>query len=104
MANSGPSPPCPIARCPLGQRDWWRHASTPDRTGTSMRTVRERMGIRSACKEPGTLRSARAIRTTIHKTAKRVLDAAERTETCVVVKRERNLDGVRKVVAGNIDT
>ncbi len=62
------------------------------------------MDIQSAYKEAGTLRGAAAICGTNHKTVKRILEAAERAETGVEVKRERNFDGVREVVAKKIDT
>ena len=62
------------------------------------------MDIQSAYKEAGTLRGASAICGTTHKTVKRILEAAERAETGVEVKRERNFDGVREVVADKIDT
>ena len=62
------------------------------------------MDIQSAYKEAGTLRGAAAICGTTHKTVKRILEAAERAETGVEVKRERNFDGVREVVAGKIDS
>ena len=70
-----------------------------------MKSVRERMDIQSAYKEAGTLRGAAAICGTTHKTVKRILEAAERAEAVVVaVKRDRNFDGVREVVADKIDT
>ena len=62
------------------------------------------MDIQSAYKEAGTLRGAAAICGTTHKTVKRILEAADRAETGVEVKRERNFDGVREVVAAKIDT
>ena len=62
------------------------------------------MDIQSAYKEAGTLRGAAAICGTTHKTVKRILEAAERTEAGVAVKRERNFDGVREAVADKIGT
>ena len=62
------------------------------------------MDIQSAYKEAGTLRGAAAICGTTHKTVKRILEAGERAEAGVSAKRERNFDGVRKVVADKIDT
>ena len=69
-----------------------------------MKSVREHTVIQSAYKEAGTLRGAAATCGTTHKTVKRILEAPERAEAVVVaVKRERNFDGVREVVAAKID-
>ena len=70
-----------------------------------MKSVSEHTVIQSAYKEAGTLRGAAAICGTTHKAVKRIPEAAERAEAGVVaVKRERNFDGAREVVAGKIDT
>ncbi len=69
-----------------------------------MKSVSEHTVIQSAYKEAGILRGAAAICGTTHKTVKRILEAAERAEAGVAVRRERNFDGAREVVAGKIDT
>lgn len=66
-----------------------------------MKSVRERMDINAAYREVGTYRGAAEICGTTHKTVKRVVDAAERTDE--VNRVVHNYDGVRVVVAERVE-
>lgn len=65
-----------------------------------MKSVRERMDINAAYREVGTYRGAADICGTTHKTVKRVVEAAERTEQADRVV--HNYDSVRDLVAERV--